>query len=150
MQYLGLISKKNDLGSFPRQTIQHHSNINLCPNHWCQRSWSGLVLWRLTTPSKTNIKKDICLIIGGLHCKSRKSRDTQNNRQVWSTKWSRVKANRVLLREHAGCSKHFLPKPETTLYVEITRWSMPKSDWWCSLKLKMEKLYTVRKNKTWS
>ena len=24
---------QNDLGSFPRQTIQHHSNPSLCPNH---------------------------------------------------------------------------------------------------------------------
>ena len=38
----------------------------------------------------------------GLECKSRKLRDTWNNRQVWfwSTKWIRAKANRVLLREH--------------------------------------------------
>ena len=34
----------------------------------------------------------------GLECKSRNSRDTWNNRQLWpwSTKWSRAKANRVL------------------------------------------------------
>ena len=33
----------------------------------------------------------------GLECKSRKSRDTWSNRQIWprSTKWSREKANRV-------------------------------------------------------
>ena len=23
--------QQNDLGSFPRQTIQHHSNLSLCP-----------------------------------------------------------------------------------------------------------------------
>ena len=28
----------NDLGSFPRQTIQHHNNANLCSNHQCQRN----------------------------------------------------------------------------------------------------------------
>ena len=32
---------QNDFCSFPRQTIQYHSNPHLCPNHWCQRSWSG-------------------------------------------------------------------------------------------------------------
>ena len=44
----------------------------------------------------------------GLGCKSRKSRDTQNNRQVWpwSTKWSRAKVNRVLSRENNGNSTH--------------------------------------------
>ena len=27
-----------DLCSFPRQTIQYHSNLSLCPNHYCQSS----------------------------------------------------------------------------------------------------------------
>ena len=35
-----------------------------------------------------------------------------------------------------------------TLYMDITRWSTPKSDWLYSLQPKMEKLYTVSKNKT--
>jgi len=34
MQYLGAVSKMtDDIGSFDRQTIQHHSNPSLCPNH---------------------------------------------------------------------------------------------------------------------
>ena len=32
-QYLCAISKMTDLTSFPRQTIQHHSNLSLRPNH---------------------------------------------------------------------------------------------------------------------
>ena len=32
--------------------------------------------------------------------------------------------------------------------MDITRWSTPKSDWLYSLQPKMEKLYTVNKNKT--
>ena len=34
------------------------------------------------------------------------------------------------------------------LHMDITRWSIPKSDWSYSLQSKMEKLYTVSKNKT--
>ena len=34
------------------------------------------------------------------------------------------------------------------LYMDITRWSAPKSDGLYSLQPKMEKLYTVSKNKT--
>ena len=35
----------------------------------------------------------------------------------------------VLPREYTGHSKHPLPTTqETTLHVEITRWSIPKSD----------------------
>ena len=57
----------------------------------------------------------------------------------------------VLSREHTGHSKQPLPTTqETTLHMDITRWSIPKSDWLSSLQLKMEKLYTVRKNKTGS
>ena len=82
---------------------------------------------------------------------SRKSRDTWSNRPVWpwSTKGRRAKANRVLPRECTGHSKHPLPTTqEKTLHMDITRWSTPKSDWLYSLQPKMEKLYTVSKNKT--
>ena len=69
----------------------------------------------------------------------------------WSTKWSRSKANRVLSRECTGHSKHSLPiTREKTVHMGNTRWSIPKSDWLYSLQPKMEKLYTVSKNKTGS
>ena len=141
---------QNDLRSFPRQTIQHHS---LCPNHWCWKSLSWPSLWRPTTPSRTNTKKRRPFHHRGLECKRKKSRDIWNNRQVWpwSTKWSMAKDKRVLPREHAGHSKHPFPKTqEMTRHMDITRWSTPKSDWLFSLQPEMEKLYTVSKNKTWS
>ena len=95
-------------------------------------------------------KKDVLFIIG-MECKSRKSRNTWSNRQIWpwSTEWSRAKVNRVLPRECTGHSKHPLPTTqEKTLHMDITRWSTPKSDWLYSFQTKMEKLYTVSKNKT--
>ena len=95
-------------------------------------------------------KKDVHFIIGDWNG-SRKSRNTWSNRQIWpwSTEWSRAKANRVLPRERTGHSKHPLPTTqEKTPYMDITRWSTPKSDWLYSLQPKMEKLYTVSKNKT--
>ena len=47
----------------------------------------------------------------GLECKSRKSRNTWSNRQIWpwNAEWSRAKANRVLPKECTGHSKHPLP-----------------------------------------
>ena len=49
------------------------------------------------------------------------------------TKWSRANANTVLPREHTGHSKHPLtPSSKDTrqLYtMDITRWSILKSDW---------------------
>ena len=53
----------------------------------------------------------------------------------------------VLPRECTGHSKHSLPT-EITLHMDITRWLIPKSDQLYPLQLKMEKLYTVSKNKT--
>ena len=87
----------------------------------------------------------------GLECKSRKSRNTWSNRQIWpwNMEWSRAKANRVLPRECTGHNKHPLPTTqEKTLHMDITRWSTMKSDWLHSLQPKMEKLYTVNKNNT--
>ena len=87
----------------------------------------------------------------GLECKSRKSRNTWSNRQIWpwNTQWSRAKTNRVLPRKCTGHNKHPLSTTqEKTLHMDITRWSTLKSNWLYSLQPKMEKLYTVSKNKT--
>ena len=112
-----------------------------------------MVLCRPTRSSRTNTKEACPLHHRGLECKSRKSRNTWSNRQIWpwSTKWSRAKANRVFPREHTGHSKHLLPTTqEKPLHMDITRRSIPKLDWLYSLQPKMEKLYTVSKIKTGS
>ena len=76
-----------------------------------------------TRPSRTNIPKRCPFHFRALECKSRKSRDTWSNRQVWpwSTKWSRAKSNRVLPREHTGHSKHPLP----TTQEKTLQWTSP-------------------------
>ena len=115
-------------------------------------SWK--VLWRPTRPFRMNTQRRCPFHYRGLECKSRKSRNTWSNRQIWpwNMEWSRTKANRVLQREqHTGHSKHPLPTTqEKILHMDIMRWSTPKSDWLYSLQPKMEKLYTVSKNKTGS
>ena len=80
---------QNDLGSFSRQAIQHHSTSSLCPYHRCWRRWP--VLWRSRRPPRTKTKKRCPIHHRGLECKSRKSRDTWSNRQVWPwrTKFSK-------------------------------------------------------------
>ena len=75
--------QQNDLCSFPRQTIQYHSNPSLCPNPYCWRSWSWMVLWRPIRPFGTNTQKRCPFHYRGLECKSRKSRNTWSNRQIW-------------------------------------------------------------------
>ena len=104
-----------------------------------------------TRPFRTNTQKRCPFHYRGLECKSRKSRNTWSNRQIWpwNTEWSRAKTNRVLPRKCTGHSKHPLLRTQVkTLHMDITRWSTPKSGWLYSLQPKMEKLYTVSKNKT--
>ena len=52
-------------------------------------------------------------------CKTRKSRDTQNNTQVWpwSTKWSREKAHRVLPREWLVIANTIFQQHKRWLYT---------------------------------
>ena len=70
-----------------------------------------MILWRPMRPFRTSTQKRSPFHYRGLECKSRKSRNTWSNRQIWpwSTEWSRAKANRVLPRERTGHSKHPLP-----------------------------------------
>ena len=97
--------------------------------------WATELNW-LTRTSRTNTQKRCSFHYRGLQCKSKKSRNTWSNRQIWpwNMEWSRAKANRVLQRECTGHSKHPLPiTQEKTLHMDITRWSTPKSDWLYSL-----------------
>ena len=94
-------------------------------------------------------QKDVLFITGDWNAKA--GSNAWSNRQIWpwSTEWSRTKDKIVLPRKCTGHSKHPLPTTqEKTLHMDIIRWSTLKSDWLYSLQPKMEKLYTVNKNKT--
>ena len=96
------------------------------------------------------LKKGVLFIIGGWNAK------------VWSQETPGItgkfdlgvqteagQRQTVLPRECTDHSKHPVPTTqEKTLHVDITRWSVPNSDWLYSLQPKMEKLYTVITNKT--
>ena len=152
MQYLGAISKRTEWSLFVYKANHSISQLSKSsPQPVMLKKLWLTVLWRPTRPSRTNAKKLCPFHHRGLACKSRKSRDPWNNGQnwPWSAKWSRAKANSVLPRQCTGHGKHPLPTTqEKTLHMDITRWSIPKSDWLYSLQLKIEKLYTVRKNKS--
>ena len=76
-------------------------------------------------------QKDVLFIIGDWNAKVG-SQETPGvtgkfGLGIWNEAGQRL--IRVLLREHTGHSKHPLPTTqEKTLYVDITRWSTPKSD----------------------
>ena len=76
-------------------------------------------------------QKDIFFIIGDWNAKvgSQETPGVTGKFGLRSTELSRAKANRVLPREWTGHSKHPLPTTqEKTLHMDITRWSIPKSD----------------------
>ena len=119
--------------------------------NWFSENEMHFICSWLTKPFRTNTQKRCPFQYRGLECKSRNSRNTWSNRQIWpwNMEWSRTKSNRVLPRKCTGHSKHPFPTTqEKTLHMDITRWSTPKSDWLYSLNPKMEKLYKVSKNKT--
>ena len=147
MQYLGEVTKTIELSVCFEGKPFSMAVIQVYAQPW-QRSWSWAVLWRPMRPSRTNTNKRCPFHYRGMECKSRKSGDIWNV-WPWSTKWSREKANRVLPRKCTGHSKHPFPTiQQMILHMGITRWSILISDWLFSLQLKMEKLYTVSKNKT--
>ena len=144
MQYLDAISKTTEWSLFI-------SKANHSISRWSKSMPQPVMLKKLKLNGSMKTYKRCPFHYRRLECKSRKSRNTWNNRQIWpwSTEWSRAKANRVLQRECTGHSKHPLPTTqEKTLHMDITGWSTPKSDWLYSLQPKMEKLYTVSKIKT--
>ena len=87
----------------------------------------------------------------GLECKSRKSRNTWSNRQIWpwSTKRSRSKSNRVFQENTLVMANTFFQQHKRRLYT----WTSPDGQYpnqidYILCGQRWEKHYTVSKNKT--
>ena len=103
MQYLDAVSKMTEWSWFVFQGKPFNITVNwsLMSQPLMPEKLKWLVLWRPTRLSITNIKKRFLLLSfshRGLEFKSRKSRDTQNNRQVWpwNIKWIRANTNTLV------------------------------------------------------
>ena len=119
MQYLDAVSKTTEWSLFISKANHSVSQQSKSvPWQVTLKSWSWMVLWRSTRPSRTNTLKRCPFHYRGLECKSRKSEDTCSNRQIWpwNTEWSRAKENRVMPRECAGYGKHALPTREDSTH----------------------------------
>ena len=136
---------------FPREAIHHHSKS--MPQPLCWGSWSWMILWRPTRLPRTNTKKkDVLFILGDWNEKVGSQEipgitgkfclGVQNEARQRLTEF--CKENTLVI-----ASTHY-QQHEKTLNMDITTWSVLKLDWLYSLQLKMEKLYSVSKNKTWS
>ena len=82
-----------------------------------------MVLLRPIRCSRTNIQKRGALHYRGLEWKSRKSRDTWSNRQIWpwSTEWSMAKANRVCQENAMVIANTLFQQHKRRLYT----WTSP-------------------------
>ena len=73
----------NDLCSFPRQTIQYHSNPSLCPTSNPEEAEVEWFYEDLQDLLELTPQKDVIFIIGDCNTKVGKSRNTWSNRQIW-------------------------------------------------------------------
>ena len=121
--------RQNDLCSFPRQTIQYHSNPSLCPNaEEAEVEWSYEDLQDVLelTP-----KKDVLFIKGDWKATvgSQETPGVTGKFGLGMRNEAGQRLTRVLPRKCTGHSKHPLPTTqEKTLHMDINRWSTPKSD----------------------
>ena len=70
MQYLYAISKTtDDLCSLPRQTIQYHSHLNLCPNQYAEEAEVEQFCEDLQDLLELTSKKDVLFILGDWNAK---------------------------------------------------------------------------------
>ena len=100
--------------------------------------------------SWTNTKKRWPFHQRGLRCK--RSQETPGVKGKFGLEVQNEARQRLteFCQENAPVIANTLPTTqEMILHMKFTRWSIPKSDWLYSLQLKMEKLHTVNKNKTW-
>ena len=119
------------------------SNAEEAEGEWFYEDIQGLLNTQKRYPSHYRV----------LECKSRKSGNTWSNRQIWpwSKKWTGQKLIEFCQENALVITNTLFQQHKRRLqHVGITRRSIPKSDWLYSLQPKMEKLYTVSKNKTGS
>ena len=129
MQYVGTFSTMtNDLCSFPRQTIQYHSNPSLCPNHKCQEAEVVQFSDDLQDLLELTPKKDVIFIIENWNAKV----ESQEIPRV-TGKFGLGVQNEAGQRLTEFCQKNALVIANTLfqqhkrrLYMDITRWSIPK------------------------
>ena len=112
--------RENDLCSSPRQTMQYQLSKSMPQTVMLKKL---KVSWRPTRPFGINTQKRCPFHYRRLECKSRKSRNTWSNRQIWpwNVEWSRAKTNRVLPRKCTGHNKYPFPTTQEKTHT----WTSP-------------------------
>ena len=122
--------QQDDLCSCPRQTIQHHSNPRLSLTINAEETEVEQFHEYLQYFLELTPKEDVLFIIGYWNAKvgSQEIFGITGKYDVGVQNEARQRLT-ILFREHTGQSKHpFSTTHEMTLHMDITRWSIPKSD----------------------
>ena len=124
------LKNDNDLCSFPRDTIQYHSN----PAYGLTGNVETAEVERFYEDPQDllelTLKKDVLFIIGDWNAKVGNQETPEVTGKFGLGMWNEEGQRLIVLpRECAGHSKHPLPTTqEKTLHMDITRWSTLKSD----------------------
>ena len=151
---------QNNLCPFPRQTfnitvIQVYAPTSNAEETDVEQFYEDLQ----DLLERANTQKRCSFHYRGLECKSRKSRDTWSNRQIWpwGTKWSRSKANRVcqentlvitntLFQQHKRHGHHQMVNTKIRLIIFFAakdgeaQYSQHKQDWELTVTQSMKSL----------
>ena len=138
---------QNDLCSFLRQTIQYHSNPSLFPISNAEEAEVEWFYEDLQDLLELTSKKDILFITGDWNAKagsqeipgvtSKYGLGVQNEAGKKLTEFCQENA---LVRANTLFQQH-----KRTLHMDITRWSIPKSDWlyfFCSQRWRSSRVST--------
>ena len=103
-------------------------------------------------PSRTNTQKDVLFIIGDWNAKvgSQEIPGVTGNFGLGVQNEAEQRLTEFCQENPLVIANSLFQQHKRRLHVDITRWSTPKSDCLYSLQPKMEKLYTISKNKTGS
>ena len=103
--------RQNDLCSFPRQTIQYHSNPSLCPSINAGEAEVEWFYEDLQDLLELTPKKDVLFIIGYRNAKvgSQETPGVTGKFGLGIRNEAGQRLIRVLPREHTSHSKHSLP-----------------------------------------
>ena len=123
--------RQKDLCSLPRQTIQYHRNPSLCLTSNAEEAEVERFYEDLQDPLELTPKKDVLFILGDWNAKGESQETPGVTGKFGLGMWNEAGQRLIeFCQENAlGHGKHPLQiTQEKTLYMDITRWSTPKSD----------------------
>ena len=151
MQYLDTISKTTEWSlSFPRQIVQYHSIQAYVPTSNTEEAEVERFYEDLQDLLELTPKRDVLFIIGDWNAKVG-GQETPGVTGKFGLGIRNEAGQRLIefCQENALIIENTLfQQHKRRLHMNITIWLTPKSDWLYFLQPKMEKLYTVNKNKT--